>query len=72
LKSAKEAVSALRMNEAPDPYGTTPPDIVTEAGLGAGLNRRVADALGILAAQSRTNRRLQALLISLAEYSCEE
>jgi hypothetical protein len=72
LKAAKEAAADLQVRETANPYGTSIPDTVAQAGVGTGLNRRVADALGTLAAQARTSRRLQALLISLADYSSEE
>ncbi len=72
LQSVKDAVSGLQINEAAGPYGTDFPAAVIEACAAAGLNRRMADALGTLALQARTNRRLQAILISLADYSREE
>jgi transcriptional regulator with XRE-family HTH domain len=72
LHFVRDAVSELQIGEAAQPYGMDLPAAVTETCVGAGLNRRVAEALGALAIQARANRRLQALLISLAEFSREE
>ncbi len=71
-EAAKEAMAMLRIAEASSPYEADPLKTVTEACAAAGLNRRVAEALGTLVKQARRNRRLQALLISLADYSSEE
>lgn len=72
MKLAREAGAGLRIAEPASPYGAGAATSVAEAAIGAGLNRRVAGALDTLAAQSRTNRRLQALLVSLADYSRKE
>jgi len=57
---------AVRVREEAPAYGE---DIVEAACIRLGINRRVAAALGSLAKGSVGNRRLQALIVSLAGFA---
>ena len=72
LESVRSSVADLRVCETEAPYGTDIPETISETALRSGLNVRVANAIGTLATQARTNRRLQARLVSLADYSSDE
>jgi transcriptional regulator with XRE-family HTH domain len=71
-QSAKDAAVELLVRETPGAYGTETPPTVTETCVRAGLSRRVAEAIDELSAQALANKRLQALLISLADYGRKE
>gem|GEM_PF-1639419 len=65
-RTSSEAAERMIMEEAPSPYGAGEMAMATLST--AELDLRVAAAIDALAAAAPRNRRLQELIISLAEY----